>query len=79
MPLFIVDLSQFEVVTEDNKIELITWLKDQLEVLEDPNYNYADRNVNRVFGDPSQDDIDVARIFMGRFLVTLQQMTLTQK
>lgn len=75
----IVDLSQFEPVTEINKEELMQWLQEQLEVLEDPNYNYGNRNVNRVFMDQNQDDIDVARIFMGKFLVTLQQNTLVKK
>lgn len=74
----IVDMTQFEPVTELNKEEVITWLQQQLEALEDPNYDYHNRNVNRVFGS-NEDDIDVARTFLGRFLVTLQTNNLFKK
>lgn len=74
----IVDLSQFEPVSEVNKEELITWLQEQLEVLSDPNYNRSNRNVNRIYGD-NQDDIDVTITMLGRFLVTLQNYNLFKK
>lgn len=75
MPL---NLNEFMPINELNKQEMIVWLNNTLTTLTDPNFDWGNPNINRIFG-TDRDDIDEVIDMFGRFLRTLVDYNLFQK
>lgn len=72
------NLNEFVPINELNKQEMIIWLDSTLNVLTDPNFDWNNPNINRIFG-TNRDDIDEVIDMFGRFLKTLVDYNLFQK